>query len=350
MLPVALYKVSKTNVEIASDIPASDQACVNTQSSNQSELSQRENIQSEAATAFSSENFEKLESYYSIYRQRTSLTVAGLWKLNFFYKGIFNNDLNSPKYQDDKNWMIVESKIKKWMELSPKSPAPYIVYSNFLIARGWHFRGDGYSSEVTSEGWDLLRKNIKLAREILEKSKDITSVDPQWYTNMAEIAMLQSWSKTEVNKLLHEALSKEAYYHETYYAIFRYLLPKWSGSFTEAQQFASDAARITSKCEGEGMYARIYWRAFNIHGEFTQDKPFASNQVNWKRMSAGFEDIIERYPSFWNVNNYAKFACFAQDKGKTKELISRINNQPIMEAWGNFGFGFSYCQKWAFEK
>ncbi|WP_413172382.1 hypothetical protein [Anabaena azotica] len=342
LTPAALQ--SKTR--IAANIPASELPCVEIQNSNQSELSLRSNISSEIAATFSSGNFEKLENYYNLYKKRTSRTPSGLWKLKFFYDGMFDSNLT--KYDNENNWIKVEAKIREWIKKYPQSPAPYIAYSNFFIKRGWHFRGGDFADKVSDEAWEKFRTNIKLANNFLEKNKQIASVDPQWYTNMLHIARVQSWRKWEVKKLLREALSKEAYYYETYYEVFEYLLPKWSGSFEEAEQFADDVVLVTSKCEGKGLYSRIYWRAFNKHYEF-QSQQFYATPANWQKVSQGFEDIIAYYPDPWNVNSYGKFACFAGDKAKTKELITKIGSNPIPEAWKQFRLDFASCQKWAFE-
>ncbi|MBK1990412.1 hypothetical protein A0J48_023290 [Sphaerospermopsis aphanizomenoides BCCUSP55] len=337
---------SSFQTRIGSNIPTSNQPCVKIQSYNQSELSLRKNILSEAAATFSLGNFEKLENYYSLYKQRNSRTPSGLWKLRFFYDGLFDTDLTN--YDNENSWIKVETKIREWIKTYPQSPAPYIVYSNFLLRRGWHFRGGGFAHEIRPEAWEKFNTNIQLAKNVLEKNKELASVDPQWYANMLHIARLQSWHKREVKKLLREALSKEAYYHETYYEVFEYLLPKWGGSFEEAEQFADDAVVITSKCEGKGFYTRIYWRAFNEIREF-HSNAFHSTPANWQKMSQSFEDIVKYYPVSWNVNSYGKFACFAGDKAKTKELLTKIGSNPIPEAWKQSGLDFSSCQKLAFE-
>ena len=346
IVPIIIRELSQsksTNVRIASDIPTSNMPCIPIQPSKQSELSIRKDISSEAANAFLSGSFEKLENYYSIYRQRTSRTPGGRWKLQFFYVGILPANL-----EDERDWIEAETKILKWIKLYPKSPAPYIVYSDFLIKRAWYFRGEASAKDVSREAWELFNQNIDLARSTLEKSKEIASVDPQWYANMVTVAKTQSWSKKEVKKLLYEALSKEPYYQQTYHEAFSYMLPKWSGSFEEAENFAEDAVAITNKCEGRGMYARLYWRAFNNDREFT-NKPFDSAQVDWKKFSEGFEDILVRYPDSWNVNNYARFACLARDKAKARKWINKIGSKPVIEAWDQEGVNFTDCQKWEFE-
>jgi hypothetical protein len=317
--------------------------CLPRQRFSHSELSLGENISSELVKAFLVGNFEKIEEFYNIYRHRTSRTPDGRWKLPLFYGEFSLINLNN-----EVSWRQNEEQILNWIKAYPKSPAPYIVYSNFLITRAWSFRGGGFAEEVTPEAWKLFKQNIKLARATLEKNQEVASLDPEWYANMLTIAKLQGWSKREVKNLLHEALSKEPYYLETYYKVFSYLLPKWSGSFEEAEQFVDDVVAVTKKCEGRGMYARIYWIAFSREYEFNEN-PFAPAQINWKKMREGFEDIMVRYPDAWNLNNYAKFACLARDKEKARALINKIGSKPLIEAWDQDDVNFTNCQKWALE-
>lgn len=340
ILPLTIT-ISTPETPIASDIPASTMPCVQAQSSEQSELLTRESIYSQAETALLSSDFEKLESYYSLYRQRTSRTPNGRWKLQLFYDGLFPVD-----YNHEKDWTNFEAKLLQWMKKYPRSPAAHIAYSSALINRAWYVRGDGYANEVPPEAWKSFHSLVELARVSLEESKEFASNDPQWYVQMLVVARVQGWSQLEVNKLLKDAVSKEPYYQETYQTAFEYLLPKWSGSFSEAADFADDAATITSKCEGRGMYARIYWRAINLHPEF-EENPFGS-KISWEKMKAGFEDIIALYPDAWNINNYARFACLAEDKETTRTLLARIGDKPILEAWPE-QTTFSNCQKWASE-
>jgi hypothetical protein len=185
--PATIYQTwSERNIHIASDIPSSTMPCIPTQTSKESELSIRDNIETEIASAFPSGNFAKLEKSYNNYRQRTSRTPSGLWKLGVFYNGITFEQLYSSK--DQASWKKVEEQALKWIEQYPKLPAPYIFYSKLLISRAFDFRGEGYSSSVSPNSWKLFHQNIALARAVLEDNKEFASNDPEWYATMVDIA------------------------------------------------------------------------------------------------------------------------------------------------------------------
>ena len=62
---------------------------------------------------------------------------------------------------------------------------------------------------------------------------------------------------------------------------------------------------------------------------------FVNGQTDWSRMRAGFEKMIEDYPHKWNLNNYARFACQAEDWSTLKVLVGRIGGNPVIPAWRN---------------
>jgi hypothetical protein len=359
-VPVEIYqKLSEGRIRIASDIPASNIPCVPQQTGQESELSTRTQVATELTTNFRSGNFAKLEKSYNDYRQSTSRTPSGIWKLSFFYRGTDFKKLYNAK--DEESWKKAERQALRWIDTYPTSPAPYIFHSQLLIARAFDFRGTKFSREVTPEAWEPFRQNVEMARTVLVNHKDFASTDPEWYATMMQIAKLQGWSKQEVKDLLHEALSKEPYYHDTYFGAFSYSLPnKWRrgrGSYAETEQFVTDAMAITRKCEGSGMYARLYRRGIRENSEFTEkssDPGLVSwkkmKNVNWEKMSQGFEDIIVRYPDDWTLNSYAKFACLARDKAKAKELFKKIKGRTIEKPWTDYPpVNPLGCQKWVIE-
>lgn len=78
------------------------------------------------------------------------------------------------------------------------------------------------------------------------------------------------------------------------------------------------------------MYARIYWAA--AQDQFHENL-FAQSSASWDRMRAGFDDVIARYPDQWNLQNYASFACEANDEETLKKLFERIREPSLDEAW-----------------
>ena len=306
------------------------------------EMEERAEIQAAAEQGFRSDDFETLEKTSSAYRKKRTRTASGLWKLTIFYAGVEKAMTVFP-WEQETDFDSLEKKTRAWVAKYPESPAAHIAHSMVLVKRAWHHRGSGDASSVTPEGWIEFHKYVGAARTYLEKHKDIASGDPRWYEQMLLIARAENWPRAEFDKLLDEALDREPVFYQTYFSALQYLLPKWHGGVEEIEDFARYAVDKSSRLEGQGMYARIYWYASQT--EFENDL-FNNSLVEWPRMKAGFEDVVSRYPDAWNLNNYARFACLARDKATTAELMRRIGSSVVSEAWNSKALK-NECVAWA---
>jgi len=296
-----------------------------------SEMEDRALISGAAQKAFLGGDFSQLEDASRSYRTTKSRTASGLWKLTLFYHGIASGiEVQAGAHEREAAFRQLEDKTMKWAQLYPDSPSAYIAQSIVHIAHAWAYRGNGYAATVKPDAWVPFQKYISLARQNLEAHKSVAAADPRWYETMLTVARAEGWERNEFDSLLNEALDREPAYYQTYFLALDYLLPKWHGGTREIEEFAREAVRRTSKQEGRGMYARIYWYASQTQ---FQNELFSKSFAEWPRMKGGFEDVIARYPDAWNLNNYAKFACLAHDKPKVRELMKRIESAIVIDAW-----------------
>jgi hypothetical protein len=305
------------------------------------ELSDREAIKYEVATLLQRKDFAKLESIARDYR--SSKTSSGVSKLPLFSGGIelvFNYKRKEPEF-----WNAAEQLAIEWIKLYPKSATAQLAYAQVLIAQAWSYRGGGYANTVKTENWPLFQEYLEKARIYLEQNKAIASTNPQWYVEMISVAKGQGWTDAKFSKLINEGLSRYPLYDNIYYQSVGYYGPKWGGNARKIEKFARESVKRTQATEGLAMYARIYWVA--SQNDYRENL-FTDTLVDWSSMKKGIDDVLKKYPDSWNVNNFAKFACLAGDKTKTKELISRINQPPIAKAWGNVSY-FQQCKDWALQ-
>ena len=295
------------------------------------EMEERAAIRSSTRNAFLKEDFSQLEEVSLNYRSTKSRTPSGIWKLTVFHAGILEAiDERARAQEREAAFRELEGMTTRWAERHPNSPSARIAHSSVLISHAWAFRGEGYASTVKPEAWAPFRKYIAMARANLEDHKSIAAVDPRWYQVMLTVAKAQGWVRDEFDRLVDEALDREPLFYETYFRALEYLLPQWHGGTREIEDFARNAVQRTSKQEGQGMYARIYW--FASQSEF-RNRLFRDSKVAWPLMKSGFDDVIAGYPDAWNLNNYAKFACLAGDKLKARELLERTKLSIMSEAW-----------------
>ena len=91
------------------------------------------------------------------------------------------------------------------------------------------------------------------------------------------------------------------------------------------------------------MYARIYWAASQYQ---YGPRLFQDSLVDWERMKKGVDDVLAQYPDEWNLQNFAKFACLANDRDKTIELLDKVRTAPDIRAWET-QTAIDACYRWA---
>jgi len=305
------------------------------------ELQDRQNIEDQAINLFKTGNFLKLNLLAQDYLVTEKRTSSGLWKLTLFHTGI--SQITNQKNTDEHYWATLEDKALSWVESQPEFPAGYLAYADFLIGHAWMYRGDEWAREVKKESWKPFYEHIEKAKEYLLKSKPISSTDPRWYELMIIIARAEGWSSEQFNSLLEEGLMRFPFFYQIYFAAIDYLLPKWHGSKFEIEKFAKEAINITKTKEKTGLYARVYW--YTSQSNYGT-KLFTDSAVQWEKMSAAIDDVLEVYPDQWNINNFAYFSCLASDAKKTNTLINMIRGNALIQVWGN-GTYYSRCKAWA---
>ncbi len=309
-----------------------------------SEFDERANMGTLVKDAFAHERFAEITSLAERYRVDKSRTASGLWNLTVFHSAMDAAIFDARAGREiAPGFLAVDEKINRWTTLQPRSPAAHLAHAQSLMAHAWAIRGGGYASSVKQEAWAPFYALVEKTRLYLEQTKPVAAVDPYWHEMMLEIARIQSWDARRFGAAFDAAVAREPLFYQTYFAAVDYFLPKWRGNVEDVELFARFAAGKTAATEGTGMYVRIYWYA--SQSQFGDDI-FQNSLATWPKMKAGFDDVVARYPDDWNYNNYAKFACLARDRKKTHELLAKIGNRIVDDAWGKSGL-IDTCRKWA---
>ncbi|MCH9693778.1 MAG: hypothetical protein K0U72_04640 [Gammaproteobacteria bacterium] len=275
---------------------------------------------------FSRSQFDELDEMFVKLSESQTRFDDGRWPIAGFTGGIVDF------FIAHKDWEWMKGNIAAWREHNNLSAAAAIVEAQFWITYAWNARGEGYANTVAPEGWKLFQERLEKAREVLDESKNYASHSPLWYDKYLAIAVAQGWSRGEVQSLFDEAIAKEPYFYGHYFSLTRYLQPRWHGSYSEIEEFAKQAARVTRDIEGTSLYARIYWYLNQL--EPVDFKLFEDSQASWPSMRKGFDDLMARYPkSYWNMNNFAAFACRAGDPDVYWPLRAEFEGREFHMAW-----------------
>jgi hypothetical protein len=215
-----------------------------------------------------------------------------------------------------------------------------------------HARGTGWAKDVAPESWVLFNERLAQARLVLEAAKKLPTKDPEWFTQMLELARLQGWPLTQYDDLYFRAVRFEPAYYTIYRERAYWMLPRWHGEEGQWQKFALEASETAKKQIGEDIYGRIVTQIWGLTDRSIRnaasDNFLKTSGISWERLKVSFENMEKHYPSsILNENAYCAFACMAGDKETARGLFNKIGiGGWYRNIWGSAG-QFVHCKNWA---
>lgn len=295
-------------------------------------------VADEVNKIFEEKNYKKLDELARQYERERRSTFDSQSSLMAFYNGIaygFNSCAKTKKSEDE--WAAHRQALIAWMDASPNSTAAKLALALFSIDYGWHGRGSGYASTVDEKSWAVFKERISSAKSQLDELAAACNRNPAWYAGMLYVALAQGWTPDAFEALYQKAVQIDPYYISIHYTSSEFYSERWYGSNEQQQAAIERAVKLTRKRLGEAMYARLHWTFSSSNSMFTD------GNVSWKRMKEGFEDSLRIYPDDRTRNNYAKFACAADDTETLKEQLTKLGNRVEEGAWGSKYF-YTYCK------
>jgi hypothetical protein len=281
------------------------------------ELAERTAIFDQVKAAIDDRDYAALNAMAEEYRTRRARTPSGTWKLAYFYYGVIGHlPAENP---GAKCLRIGDTVFADWAAVDPAAPAPYIAQAAALTGYGRCLRGGAYAAATAPEAVTAMREQVHKARDVLERHRDVASVDPQYYAEWIDILQVDTRPDDDIDAVLDEATSREPYYHQTYFSAARYLLPQWHGRPGDIERLARYAADRSAGDEGTGAYVRVFWSLEDCHC-------FNLADVDWPMMKSAMRDVVKAYPNDWNAANFARFACMASDTPAMGEFFALTPN------------------------
>lgn len=279
--------------------------------------------------------FEDLERIGVEARTKRTMLTDGQPVLAPFYTGVAGCSCPTPMVEE--MWVMRRQRLEEWSRRMPASATAKLALAIYPVGHAWAARGSGYAHTVSKQAWAVFGERIEAGRKALEALGPEFRRDPGWYSAMLDVGLSQKWPRERFLALFEEAVKAHPGYMPLYFAGSNYLSPEWYGSTAELRGFIEQSAERTRATMGETLYARLNWAHWN-------QEMFTSGQTDWNRMRAGFERIVADYPDPWNINNFAKFACFAQDWRALGLLLPAIGTRPVMAAWHDSPGYFVRCR------
>lgn len=292
------------------------------------EQEERDAIYAEVEDHFTAGRFDRLEELSEDYRTSRVRTGSGVPKLTIFYDGFVARAFYDGPTEERFERYVAE--LAKWRKAFPFSRTASILIARDHTRVAWAIRGSGYVSTVPAGAWKGFYEQMELARKELERSRDFATDDPEWYRVAIGVAREQGWPRDWFDELAEEALERHPGHIAIQNQILFSKLPKWGGSWAEFDDVVDRIVARTAKEDGQSAYARSYW---GLHDEGLGRTLFEKTLAKWPRMKQGFEDVVARYPTDWNLNIYASYACVANDVPTLQALFKRLDGRMVQKVW-----------------
>lgn len=271
--------------------------------------------------------------------RKASATIPdGQPKLAAFYGGVAGCVFQLCAHRlTDEDWKARRQKIEEWRNRRSDSVTAEVSMAMNTLQYGWYVRGTGGAHNISEERWKLFNERVETARQELEKLGAVAKRDPGWFDAMLLVALSQGWPRERFDALYETAARQHPSYIPIHFIGVAYHSERWHGSQQQMQEFIERATAHSRAQLGEMVYARLHWAMANA-------RMFQGGQADWPRMKRGFERLIKDYPDPWNLNNYARFACLANDWPTVSQQLAAIGDNVIINAWFRRLEFYTHCQ------
>ncbi len=221
--------------------------------------------------------------------------------------------------------------IDRWIAAKPTSPAALLAKVKKHIDKGWRARGGGYANTVTPEGWEVFRRELRRARDVLDDHPELQRL-PTALALAFDIALGLDASSSELEAIFTAHINTAPDDVSAYTSAVWALLPRWRGREGEAEAFLQRLARS----RGERLYALValHFQSFGV-GSYRQ--LFGVVDLDWNITAVGLEKLIQdddvdiRY--YRSI--YAYMAWKANDKKRTWHGLQLASPDPDFGVWPN---------------
>lgn len=285
------------------------------------EYEDRSAIERDVFSMFITGNFHALDNMSDKFRREKARTGSGLWKLGIFYNAFTGSQML--QFLGGVGNGEIERQTQAWIDANPKSISAHVARATVLADMAWKSRNGAYWSELTEEEKSDFWKYHALASQELEASKDLASVDPNWYLVSMKLATEAGLPDAQFYALLDEASAREPYYYPFYFQAMIRSQPGWSGSYEAMERAIRYGVEKTAKQDGKSFLARGYWYASDIYALRT----FKVLKPDWGELKSAFGELVAQYPDDWNRNAYARLACLSGDTETGNLIIKDITDR-----------------------
>lgn len=270
-------------------------------------------------------DYEALDLLMEKWNDSKQRDINGEWKLDGYRGAIY-------LYSDNRNLKEYFEFAEGWKKTNPKSVGAVIAEASYWHTYAWKIRDYKNEQDEDPVALKIFNDRLKRADQLLLRTKKYASNNPLWYKYSLQTAIALKKNISTINGIFNEAVIKYPNYQPLYEEMNNYWAPtQGKANWSKVDEIINLAVDKTAKVEGEANYAWLYSQVFDQ--QRIEFDVFRYSNVSWKRMKGSYEELVQRYPSAYNLNRFAMFACKAEDKATFLNLRPRIRDNIIKEAW-----------------
>lgn len=282
----------------------------------------------EVGRAVASRNFAQVETLFAQAKGQPP-TATGRVRSDMVVEAL---DLVShAPDRSEQMWQHIEAQGEAWRQAFPASSLGAYMRSQTQLNRAMAVRGFGPAGAVQTATWASFDAFVQKATDSLRQAEGTVVQDEVWHTALLKAARHQRLETAAVRRLVEAAVARYPDYAPIYRVAAMRLGTAGGGSAEDLEWLANLALRKSSVSGSwlpyTWVYADLPWGA--LGGSLLD-----ATAMDWKKLRAGFDEMVARYPAPSHLNNYAWFACRARDQATLAALITRLGDQLGGERWG----------------
>lgn len=232
------------------------------------------------------------------------------------------------------------ARVQKWNAEQPKSVFARFAELRLQYALAWNARGSGFAGTVPDSGWTAFAKALRATEQALRAADADLLNTPIAQNLLFAILLDDSQRRADAAAVFDEGVRRWPDYFDFHEVALSRLVPKWGGSWEAVDGFITHWSEQRKATEGDSLYARFYTSA--VAGGANP----SSTRLDWTRMKASFDELIQRYPTAENKNLAASFACGFRDTAYLKRAMDRIPEAEMARSHWLHGTDPESCRAW----
>jgi hypothetical protein len=226
---------------------------------------------------------------------------------------------------------------------APDSSLLATVEGDFLVKYAWDARSRKFANQVTEEQFKVFGERLQAAEKAFVKAWELDNTNARAAVGMITVSMGRGDPRPDMEKWFQRAIKAAPKDIRPYWAKQLYLEPKWMGD-----PEGKDLIAFGRECvKNADWNTRIPIILIDIHQAISRyptaerptllkrtDPKYFEDPAIWADVQSVFEPYLRRHPnSHKDRTSYAKFACYAGQWKKARELFQELGDRAVVRVF-----------------